>query len=128
MNLLDSPGDPCRAPCLPERGLMVGPAEPRSSCSPAETTQLRAEARRDLDALLFPSGAAGLLIVAIGIWHGPAALWPVWGTIGTTLLVALALGTWATYIRGWRILRTHRRRAAADSHTHGRVGVQPDDI
>lgn len=107
---------------------MAGPVEPRSSCSPGEITELRAEARRELKALLVFSGVAGSLIIAIGFWRGPGALWPVWGTIGTTLVVALALGMWATYIRGWQTLRTHRRRAAISSDRRERVGVQSDNI
>jgi hypothetical protein len=107
---------------------MAEHAEPASSCSSVQVAELRAEARRDLNAIRGPSGVAGLLIVAIGVWRGPGALWPVWGTVGMTIVVALALGVWGTYIRGWRALRADRLRSAAGSPTRGRVDRHADSV
>lgn len=67
--------------------------------------QLRAEARRDLRAMLGPSAAAEILIVGTALADGSDALWPIWGTIGVAIAVLIALGVWASFIRGWRVLR-----------------------
>jgi hypothetical protein len=107
---------------------MAGPAQRPSSCSSVQVAELRAEARRDLNAMLGPSGVAGLLIVAIGVWRGPGALWPVWGSVGMTIVVALTLGVWGTYLRGWRALRADRLRSAAGSPTRGRVDCHTDSV
>jgi hypothetical protein len=105
---------------------MSGPINPQAPCTAAQIAQIRAEARRDLKAMLVPFTFVGSVIIAVGLWRGPGALWPVWGPTGTTIAVALAVGVWATYIRGWRVLRNHRRRSSAGIKTHGRVRVQTD--
>jgi hypothetical protein len=93
-------------------------------CPSAEIAVVRAEARRDLKAMLAPSAGISSAIVIVGIWRGGAALWPVWSTLAATMTLALALALWGTYIRGRRVMRAHRhcaprgKTAAAATSAH----------
>ncbi len=86
-------------------------------CLLAEIAVARAEARRDLNAMLAPSAIIGSAIVIVAMWRGGAALWPVWSTLAATMTISLALALWATYIRGWRVMRDHRHCAPARDKT-----------
>jgi hypothetical protein len=97
-------------------------------CPSAEIAVVRAEARRDLKAMLAPSAIISAAIVIVGIWRGGAALWPVWSTLATTMTIALAVALWGTYIRGWRVMRAHRHCAPARGKTAAATSAHPSHV
>src|SRR4051794_30639338 len=92
-----------------QRGADLMSVEAQTAGPAAELYQLRAEARRDLRLIRIPLAVAGTIVAATAGW-GPEALLPICAVCAATILVAISLGVWGTYIRGWRVLRLQSDR------------------
>jgi hypothetical protein len=97
-----------------------------SRCTAAEIVAVRAEARRDLKAMLLPFAGVATLIAVVTYSRGGGALWPVWATIATTMVVGLVVAAWGTYIRGWRVMRAQQRHTPAGRPTAACAGAQAE--